>query len=136
MGNRQGEAASLGNLGNAYYLLGQYKRAINLHQQSLTIAQEIGDRQGEASSLGSLGILYDALVELYSRPGETDVQLADRFRQWCESRPSIAQAVTNKICTAAAGRTTSNPSAETVRKSDERLKSNTERLISSPLNKL
>ncbi|MBP0026872.1 CHAT domain-containing tetratricopeptide repeat protein [Roseofilum sp. Guam] len=76
----------------------------------------------------------EALVELYSRPGETDVQLAERFRQWCESRPPIAQAVTNKICTAAAGRTTSNPSAETVRKSDERLKSNTERLSTPPEN--
>ena len=74
----------------------------------------------------------EALVELYSRPGETDVQLAERFRQWCESRPPIAQAVTNKICTAAAGRTTSNPSAETIRKSDERLKSNTERLSIPP----
>ncbi|MFB8796970.1 MAG: tetratricopeptide repeat protein [Microcoleus sp.] len=35
--NRQGEADSLGNLGNAYHSLGQFQRAIEFHQQSLEI---------------------------------------------------------------------------------------------------
>ena len=60
-GDRQGEAASLGNLGNAYYSLGQYECAIDLHQQSLAIKRELGNQQGEAASLGSLGIAYYSL---------------------------------------------------------------------------
>ncbi len=49
IGDRQGEATSLGNLGNAYNSLGQYQQAIDFHQQSLEIAWEIGDRQGEGN---------------------------------------------------------------------------------------
>ena len=44
MGDRQDEAKSLGNLGIAYNSLGQYERAIELHNQHRTIAREIGDR--------------------------------------------------------------------------------------------
>jgi len=58
IGDRQGEAASLGNLGIAYRSLGQYEKAIEYHQQSLAIAKEIGDRQGEALSLNNLGAAY------------------------------------------------------------------------------
>ena len=58
IGNRQGEANSLGNLGLAYYSLGQYQKAIDFHQQQLEMAREIGDRQGEANSLGNLGNAY------------------------------------------------------------------------------
>ncbi|WP_211517543.1 tetratricopeptide repeat protein, partial [Geitlerinema sp. PCC 9228] len=47
-GDRSGEAKSLNNLGLAYQSLGQYQRAIEYHQQSLAIKQEIGDRSGEA----------------------------------------------------------------------------------------
>jgi tetratricopeptide (TPR) repeat protein len=52
---------ALGNLGIAYYRLGQYERAIDFHQQNLTIAQEIGDSRGEGIALGCLGIVYDRL---------------------------------------------------------------------------
>ncbi|NEO86800.1 MAG: CHAT domain-containing protein [Spirulina sp. SIO3F2] len=62
-GNRQGEAASLGNLGLAYLSLGQYQQAIALQEQSLTIAREIGNRQDEAKSLNNLGLAYNALGE-------------------------------------------------------------------------
>jgi tetratricopeptide (TPR) repeat protein len=66
IGNRKGEAASLGNLGNVYRLLGQYQEALNFYQQSLEIFCEIGDRNGgdrngEAASLGNLGSLYESL---------------------------------------------------------------------------
>ena len=37
IGDRQGEAASLGAFGNAYDSLGEYQRAIAFHQQSLDI---------------------------------------------------------------------------------------------------
>ncbi len=63
IGNRQGEGISLGNLGLAYYSLGEYRKAIEYHEQSLEIKREIGDRQGEGASLGNLGIAYYSLGE-------------------------------------------------------------------------
>ena len=63
IGNRLGEAQSLGNLGNVYNALGQYEKAISFHQKSLDIKRQIGNRLGEAQSLGSLGIAY-----LFPRP--------------------------------------------------------------------
>ncbi|NQE38608.1 tetratricopeptide repeat protein [Microcoleus asticus] len=65
IGNRQGEANSLGSLGNAYLFLGQFHRAIEFHQQSLKIKREIGNRQGEANSLGGLGSAYDSLGQFH-----------------------------------------------------------------------
>ncbi|WP_204104457.1 MULTISPECIES: tetratricopeptide repeat protein, partial [Spirulina sp. CCY15215] len=50
IGDRGGEANSLGNLGNAYNSLGEYQQAIALYQQSLEIKRQIGDRGGEANS--------------------------------------------------------------------------------------
>jgi tetratricopeptide (TPR) repeat protein len=61
IGDRSGEANSLGNLGIAYKSLGQYERAIEYQEQSLAITREIGDRWGEGASLFNLGI---ALVGL------------------------------------------------------------------------
>jgi CHAT domain-containing protein len=57
-GNRFGEGASLGNLGVAYYALGDYVKAIEYQQQHLVIAREIGDRTGEGRVLGNLGNAY------------------------------------------------------------------------------
>ncbi|KEI69117.1 hypothetical protein A19Y_4470 [Planktothrix agardhii NIVA-CYA 126/8] len=48
-------------MGNAYYSLGQYQKAIEFHQQSLTIAREIGDRNGEGNNLNNLGNAYHSL---------------------------------------------------------------------------
>lgn len=61
IGNRKGEAATLGNLGIVYYSLSDYQQAIDFHQQSLAIAKEISDHQGEANSLGNLGNVYYSL---------------------------------------------------------------------------
>jgi CHAT domain-containing protein len=61
IGNRQGEANSLGNLGNALNSLGQYQQAIEHYQQSLAIEQEIGNRDGKASSLNNLGTIFYSL---------------------------------------------------------------------------
>jgi tetratricopeptide (TPR) repeat protein len=59
--DRQGEENALGNLGNAYFFLGDYAKAIEYLQQSLAIAREIKDRLGEGQSLGSLGNTYSSL---------------------------------------------------------------------------
>ena len=55
IGNRQGEAISLGNLGNIAEKRGDLAEAERLYQESLAIKREIGDRRGEASSLIGLG---------------------------------------------------------------------------------
>jgi tetratricopeptide (TPR) repeat protein len=57
----QGEADSLGNLGNAYNALGQHKKAIAFFQKTLAIQHKIKDYQGEAYSLINLGNAYTDL---------------------------------------------------------------------------
>lgn len=60
---RHWEGNALGNLGNAYERLGEYRRAIDYHEQHLQIAREFGDRLQEGQSLGNLGNAYDSLGE-------------------------------------------------------------------------
>ncbi|UXE64561.1 MAG: tetratricopeptide repeat protein [Woronichinia naegeliana WA131] len=55
--------AALTSLGNAYFSLGEYQRAIAFHQQSLEIERKIGNKKGEAASLGGLGNAYRSLGE-------------------------------------------------------------------------
>jgi len=56
-------ANSLGNLGNAYRALGEYRRAVTFHEQALAIKQSIGTQGGEAVSLSNLGAAYFSLGE-------------------------------------------------------------------------
>jgi len=63
LGDRRGEVYALGNLGVAWGNLGEARRAIEFHEQSLAIAHEIGDRQGESNALGNLGNAWAGLGE-------------------------------------------------------------------------
>ena len=65
IGDRQGEAASLGNLGLACYSLGQYHKAIKFHHRSCKVSRKIGDRQQEANSLGNSGLAYYSLGQYH-----------------------------------------------------------------------
>ncbi len=61
-------------MGNAYYSLGNYAKAIEYHEQTLAIAREIKDHLGEGKSLNNLGLaLYKsgklALSEKILRTG-------------------------------------------------------------------
>ena len=56
-----GQASSLSNLGNSYYSLGNYRKAIKYHQQSLALSKEIGNPLGQAQSLNNLGNVYHLL---------------------------------------------------------------------------
>jgi tetratricopeptide (TPR) repeat protein len=60
---RLSEGVALGNLGLAYYSLGEVRRAIEYHEQDLEIAREIGDRGGQGVALGNLGNAYYYLGE-------------------------------------------------------------------------
>jgi len=59
--NRVREGYHLGNLGLAYDSLGDYRLAIEYHEQHLAIAREVGDRRGEGQALGNLGLAYHSL---------------------------------------------------------------------------
>ena len=61
IGNRNGEGNALGNLGLAYYSLGQYQQAIEFSQQSWNIAREIGDRNGEGTAWFNLGLSLEKI---------------------------------------------------------------------------
>jgi tetratricopeptide (TPR) repeat protein len=57
-GQRQREGHCFGNLGTANWSLGDYNKAIELHQKHLAIAYEMGDHLGEGHGLGNLGLVY------------------------------------------------------------------------------
>ena len=63
IGDRRGEAYSLGNLGIAYNSLSQHEKAIEFLEQVLSIFQEMGDGQSVTASLIGLGEAYSNLSE-------------------------------------------------------------------------
>jgi len=58
--HRRDEGAFLGNLGTAYYTMGQFERAIEHYQRALSVARALGDQPGQAKRLGNLGLAYRA----------------------------------------------------------------------------
>ncbi|MBE9540982.1 MAG: tetratricopeptide repeat protein, partial [Proteobacteria bacterium] len=56
--NPQSHSAVLGNLGSAYFNMGQVEKAVEYYENALVIAKEIGDRWGEGNHLGNLGNAY------------------------------------------------------------------------------
>lgn len=60
----QGRAC--GNLGNTYYLLGDFQQAIRYHQERLKIAREFGDKAAERRANSNLGNSHIFLGEFSS----------------------------------------------------------------------
>jgi hypothetical protein len=58
IGDKQGVAICLHQLGILHQLQGEYKRALELQERSLLILQEIGDKRGVAICLHQLGVLH------------------------------------------------------------------------------
>ncbi|ALC45953.1 raps [Drosophila busckii] len=84
MGDRNAQGRACGNLGNTYYLLGDFQAAIEHHQERLRIAREFGDRAAERranSNLGNshifLGQFEDA-ADHYKRTLALAVELGER----------------------------------------------------------
>jgi tetratricopeptide (TPR) repeat protein len=65
--------------------LGEYRRAIEYHEQHLAMAREIGDREGEGHALGNLGNAYHRLgeyrraIEYYEQQLAIAREIGDRF---------------------------------------------------------
>jgi len=82
--DRGAEGMHLSNLGNAYDSLGEYRRAIEFHEEALVINREIGDRRGEGQNLGNLGLAYYSLgefrraIEFHEQALVIDRDLGDR----------------------------------------------------------
>jgi tetratricopeptide (TPR) repeat protein len=78
------QTANLTNLGNAYYSLGQFERALGYYEQALSVDRETGDRRGEGVRLGNLGNAYHALgqveraIKLYAEALVTAREIGDR----------------------------------------------------------
>jgi tetratricopeptide (TPR) repeat protein len=81
---RDAERRALGNLGIACQHVGDFSRAIEFYDQSLSIARETGDRVGEGRMLHNLGVAYKALgeprdaLELYEQAIAIFREIGDR----------------------------------------------------------
>jgi DNA-binding CsgD family transcriptional regulator/tetratricopeptide (TPR) repeat protein len=69
IGWRAGESFALGTLSSVFGLRGEYRRALDLAQAALWVAQEIEHRQWIASAHSNLGLIYwDLLAVSAARP--------------------------------------------------------------------
>ncbi len=59
--DKAAEGSNLGNLGLAYYQLGEPRQAIEFYDQALAISREIGNLRGEGNHLNNLGLAYSHL---------------------------------------------------------------------------
>jgi tetratricopeptide (TPR) repeat protein len=82
IGDRRGEGADLGNLGNAYASLGEVRRAIENYEQALAIARETEDKQRESIWLTNLGNAWRQLKDAKQAIAQYEQALAiDRERE-------------------------------------------------------
>ncbi|KAL9965096.1 hypothetical protein ACROYT_G028845 [Oculina patagonica] len=76
-------------LGNAYYRLGDFKKAIEYHELHLIIAKEVGDTAGEGRAYGSLGNAYHSLgdfkqaMEYHERDLKIAKEVGDTAGEGC-----------------------------------------------------
>ncbi|KAL9981281.1 hypothetical protein ACROYT_G009962 [Oculina patagonica] len=61
LGDRAEEALLCGNLGNAFFSLGDFRKAIDYYELHLKIAKEVGDKAGEGRAYGNLGNAFLSL---------------------------------------------------------------------------
>ncbi|XP_030369871.1 G-protein-signaling modulator 2 [Scaptodrosophila lebanonensis] len=84
LGDRGAQGRACGNLGNTYYLLGDFQAAIEHHQERLRIAREFGDRAAERranSNLGNSHIFlgqFEEAAEHYKRTLALAIELGER----------------------------------------------------------
>ncbi|XP_037046634.1 G-protein-signaling modulator 2 isoform X1 [Bradysia coprophila] len=84
LGDRGAQGRACGNLGNTYYLLGDFESAIEHHQERLRIAREFGDKPAERranSNLGNSHIFlgqFEQAADHYKRTLSLAVELGER----------------------------------------------------------
>ncbi|XP_037559305.1 G-protein-signaling modulator 2 isoform X1 [Dermacentor silvarum] len=84
LGDRSAQGRAYGNLGNTYYLLGNFKKAIAYHEQRLKLAKEFGDKAAQRranSNLGNAHIFlgeFGVAAEHYTKTYQLAKELGDR----------------------------------------------------------
>jgi len=79
-------SAVYSQLGNAYFYLQEYEKALEFHKHDLTLARTLGDRLGEAKASGNLGntlkVLgkFDEAIFCCTRHLDTSRELKDKVR--------------------------------------------------------
>jgi tetratricopeptide (TPR) repeat protein len=82
IGDVQGEAVTLNNIGVVYKSWGQYAKALEFYEKSLAITRKIGDVKGEGATLWNMAYVHMAMgqypealsnlnkaLEIYTRIG-------------------------------------------------------------------
>jgi tetratricopeptide (TPR) repeat protein len=78
------KAAALGNLANIFRSLGDYKTAMQFHQQVRQVFEEAGDRHNVAAALHNIGVLhqnqgeYPQALEFYQQSLKIKEEISDR----------------------------------------------------------
>lgn len=88
IGDKQGTASALGNIGVLYQHKGDLDQALRYHQDALKIHRETGYRQGEASQSGNIGLVYQTKGDLDQALEHFQQVLAmerELGRQWGEA---------------------------------------------------
>uniref|UniRef100_A0A3B5QWG4 G-protein-signaling modulator 2-like n=1 Tax=Xiphophorus maculatus TaxID=8083 RepID=A0A3B5QWG4_XIPMA len=82
LGDRAAQGRTYGNLGNTYYLLGDFERAVTAHEKRLLIAKEFGDKSAERRAHCNLGNAYIFLgqFEMAANHYKKTLQLARLFK--------------------------------------------------------
>ncbi|XP_052892821.1 G-protein-signaling modulator 2 [Anopheles moucheti] len=84
LNDRGAQGRACGNLGNTYYLLGEFETAIEHHQERLRIAREFGDKAAERranSNLGNSHIFlghFEQAANHYKRTLSLAIELTER----------------------------------------------------------
>ena len=87
IGDRKGEAKTLGNIGVVYRDISHPGKAIEYFEKDLVISREIEDKRGEGHTLGNLGIAYRNLgeyeqaLEFFEKSLEIKNEQGDRRRE-------------------------------------------------------
>lgn len=84
LGDRGAQGRACGNLGNTYYLLGDFQKAIEYHKERLKIAKEFGDKAAERranSNLGNSHIFlgeFETAAEHYKKTLSLAIELGEQ----------------------------------------------------------
>ena len=84
LGEREGVANSLNNIGAIYRVQGDIPKALEYYHKSLKIQEEIGDKRGEAASSINIGYIYShqfdvaRALEYYNRALNIQEELNDK----------------------------------------------------------
>jgi CHAT domain-containing protein/Tfp pilus assembly protein PilF len=63
-GDRDGEAQTLTNMGEVYWILGEAQKTLEMLNETLLIRRAVGNRREEAGSLINMGVVYLSLGEM------------------------------------------------------------------------